>query len=305
MSHPLRFQVLVLPNTSWRDLLSRFQQVEALGFDAVGAADHFVDWTNPPSPWFELWTQVAAVAALTERVRICTCVAQIPLRDPATCARQALSMDHISGGRFELGLGIGLPIDPSYAMMGIENWSTRERVARFREYVEVVDALLRNERSSYQGRYYTIEDAIMNPRPVQQPRPPLAIAAMGPVMLSRAARYADIWNSLSFATSFEAQLEETRARIEKVRAECARIGRDPATLRISYTLFEPQARASGGRLRYYESPEQFTQMAEQVLALGVSEIVLCYPLLEAQRPVFERIAREVIPVLRARHGGVG
>lgn len=99
MTHRLRFQVLTLPNTSWDELLGRYQRIEALGFDLAGMADHFVDWTNPPSPWFELWTYAAAVAAKTSRLRLSTCVAQIPLRNPAMFARQALSVEHISNGR--------------------------------------------------------------------------------------------------------------------------------------------------------------------------------------------------------------
>ncbi|NIP92991.1 MAG: LLM class flavin-dependent oxidoreductase, partial [Akkermansiaceae bacterium] len=160
MSRPIRFYVAVLPNADWNTLLGRYHQCEALGFDVAAVADHFVDWTNPPSPWFDLFTLAAAVAARTERIRILSCVAQIPLRGPAMCARQTLSVDQISNGRFELGLGIGLPIDPSYRMMGIPNWDNPERVARFTEYVEIVDSMLSNEVTSYSGKYYQIEEAV-------------------------------------------------------------------------------------------------------------------------------------------------
>lgn len=298
MAHDLRFQVVVLPNTDWNALLARFLAVEELGFDLVGMADHFVDWTNPPSPWFDLWSQAAAVAANTSRIRLSTCVAQIPLRNPAMLARQALSVDHISNGRLELGLGLGLPIDPSYAMMGIPNWSNKERVARFGEYVEIVDGLLTNEVTSYKGEFYQIDAAVMNPRPVQKPRPPIMIAAMGPVMLKKAARYADIWNSLSFAEDFDQQMNETRHRIEQVDEHCAAIGRDPGTLRRSYLMFDAKARPSGGLIKYYESESMFTDMVERVMELGVTDIGMYYPMREEQLPMFEKIATEVIPKLR-------
>ncbi|TDJ20874.1 MAG: LLM class flavin-dependent oxidoreductase [Gammaproteobacteria bacterium] len=298
MAHDLRFQVVVLPNTDWNALLVRFLAVEELGFDLVGMADHFVDWTNPPSPWFDLWSQAAAVAANTSRIRLSTCVAQIPLRNPAMLARQALSVDHISNGRLELGLGLGLPIDPSYAMMGIPNWSNKERVARFGEYVEIVDGLLTNEVTSYKGEFYQIDAAVMNPRPVQKPRPPIMIAAMGPVMLKKAARYADIWNSLSFAEDFDDQMNETRHRIEQVDEHCAAIGRDPGTLRRSYLMFDAKARPSGGLIKYYESESMFTDMVERVMELGVTDIGMYYPMREEQLPMFEKIATEVIPKLR-------
>ena len=298
MVHELRFQVVVLPNTDWDALLARFLAVEELGFDLVGLADHFVDWTNPPSPWFDLWTQAAAVAANTSRIRLSTCVAQIPLRNPAMLARQALSVDHISNGRLELGLGLGLPIDPSYAMMGIPNWSNKERVARFGEYVEIVDGLLTNEVTSYKGKFYQVDEAVMNPRPLQKPRPPIMIAAMGPIMLKKAARYADIWNSLSFAEDFDQQMNETRHRIGQVDEHCAAIGRDPGTLRRSYLMFDAKARPSGGLIKYYESESMFTDMVEGVMELGVTDIGMYYPLREEQLPMFEKIATEVIPKLR-------
>jgi alkanesulfonate monooxygenase SsuD/methylene tetrahydromethanopterin reductase-like flavin-dependent oxidoreductase (luciferase family) len=300
MVHELRFQVVVLPNTDWDALLARFLAVEELGFDLVGLVDHFVDWTNPPSPWFDLWTQAAAIAANTSRIRLCACVAQIPLRNPAMLARQALSVDHISNGRLELGLGLGLPIDPSYAMMGIPNWSNKERVARFEEYVEIVDGLLTNEVTSYKGKFYQIDEAVMNPRPVQKPRPPIMIAAMGPVMLKKAARYADIWNSLSFVEDFDDQMKETRHRIEQVDAHCAALGRDRGALRRSYLMFDAKARPSGGKIRYYESEAIFTDMVERIMELGITDIGMYYPLQEEQLPMFERIATNVIPKLRRR-----
>ncbi len=305
MPNQLRFSVLVLPNVAWPEFLRRCRQVEDLGFDSVGLADHLVDWAGGKGPWFELWAQLAAIAQATTRIRLTTMVAQIPLRNPALLALQALTADHISGGRLDVGLGIGLEIDPSYRMMGIENWSAKERVARFGEYVEIVDRLLSHEETSFQGRFYQVDAAALRPRPIQSPRPPIMIAAMGPVMLGHAARHADIWNSLSFAKTFDAQLDETRHRVAAIDARCAAIGRDPASLRRSYLMFDPTARSSGGKIKYYESEETFTHMVEQVIALGIPEVALYYPILDAQAPMFERIARNVLPALKAAHGAPG
>ena len=297
-SHKLRFQVLILPNLPWDQLLGRFKRVEELGFDLAVTGDHFVDWSNPPSPWFELWTLLAAVAQSTSTVRIAPCVAQIPLRNPAMFARQALTVDHISKGRLEVGLGLGLPIDPSYDMMGIPNWSNKERAARFKEYVEIVDRLLSNEITTYKGRFYEVNEAVMNPRPCQQPRPPITIAALGPLMMKYAAEYADTWNTMSFAEEFAEQFDETAARIARITEHCTTIGRDLGTLRISYNMFDARSRSSGGRITYYESTEMFADMARQLISLGITELGLYYPMLEGQLPVFERIAQETIPELR-------
>jgi alkanesulfonate monooxygenase SsuD/methylene tetrahydromethanopterin reductase-like flavin-dependent oxidoreductase (luciferase family) len=295
----LRFSVLVLPNVTWPELLRRCRHVEELGFDSIGLADHLTDWAGGKGPWFELWTQLAAVAQATTRIRLATLVAQIPLRNPALFALQALTADHVSGGRLDVGLGIGLEIDPSYRMMGIENWSAKERVARFGEYVEIVDKLLSQEETSFQGRFYKTDAAALRPRPVQSPRPPIIVAAMGPLMLKHAARHADIWNSISFAKTFEAQLDETRQRVKDVDARCAAIGRDPASLRRSYLMFDPTARSSGGVITYYESEETCRQMVELVIALGITDIGFYYPMLESQVPMFERIARNLLPALKS------
>ncbi|MFN8590450.1 MAG: LLM class flavin-dependent oxidoreductase [Thermomicrobiales bacterium] len=305
MAYPLRFHVLLLPNVGWDALKARAARLEALGIDVVALADHFVDWTNPPVPWFECWTALAAIAEATETIRLSTIVSQIPLRNPAMLARQALTLDHISHGRIEVGLGTGLTIDPSYEMAGLPNWSAGERVDRFGEYVEIVHRLLAQEETTFAGRFYQVDGAIMNPRPVQRPRPPLVIAALAPRMLELTARWADIWNSLSFQPDFAAQLAETAARCAAIDAACARIGRDPATLRRSYTMFDPQARPRGGAIAYYDSPDAFTDHVRRVVALGISDVGLYYPLAPAQLPTFERIAAESIPALRVAYPAIG
>lgn len=299
MPESLRFSVLVLPNVPWPEFLRRCCEVEALGFDGIGLADHLVDWAGNKGPWFELWTQVAAIAQATTRIRLTTLVAQIPLRNPVHFALQALTADHISGGRLDVGMGTGLEVDPSYRMMGIENWSAKERVARFGEYVEIVDRVLSQEETTFKGRYYQADRTTLGPRPVQSPRPPILIAGMGPLMLAHTARYADIWNSISFAKTFEEQLAETRARAATLDAKCAAIGRDPASIRRSYLMFDATARQSGGRVNYYDSEESFTRMVNQVIALGITEIALYYPIAPEQKPVFERIARDVLPAMKA------
>ena len=298
MTHDLRFQVLILPNLAWEGLVGRFKLAEQLNFDLAVTGDHFVDWSHPPRPWFEMWSVLAAIAQATSEIRIAPCVAQIPLRNPAMFARQALTVDHISNGRLEVGLGLGLPIDPSCENIGIPNWTNKERAARFPEYIEIVDRLLSNEVTTYQGQYYQVNEAYMNPRPVQQPRPPITIAALGPLMMKYAATYADTWNTMSFAEEFEVQLQETAGRVAKITEHCAAIGRDPATLRFSYNMFDATARASGGRIAYYESPEVFRDMVRRIAGLGMSEFGLYYPMLDKQFGVFETIAREVIPELR-------
>ncbi len=301
MSHDLRFQVLVIPNVPWSQYLDRFIRLEQLGLDVAAVPDHFCDWGNPSGPWHEAWTGLAAIAARTSTMRLTTCVTQMPLRNPAVLAHQAVTVDQISNGRVELGIGTGLTIDPSYDMIGVPNWSTGERVARFAEYVELLDHLLADTVTIYHGTYYQANGAVMNPSSVQRPRLPIMVAALGPQMMRLAAAHADIWNSLSFAAHFEEQLAELADRCMTMDELCAEIDRSPESLRRSYTMFDPTARASGGAICYYESDDVFVDMVHRITDLGITEVSLYYPALESQLPAFERIATEVLPVLRREH----
>lgn len=296
MSQGLRFGVGTLQNVSWKEQVRRWQYIESLGFDSVWVADHFVNYYQPSAPWFEAWTLLAGLATQTTRIRIGTLVTSIAWRNPAFLARQALTVDHLSHGRLELGLGAGAPgkIDCSYAMTGIKDWAPRERVARFREVVEIVDQLLRNKVTTYQGRYYKLKETAMSPAPVQKPRPPITIGALGPVMLKIAARYADTWNSFGgHVDTREQMLEDTRQRNALLDDYCAKIGRDPQALRRSLLVFGPEAAT------IFNSLDAFQDFVESYQDVGITEFILYYPFNDRQLPIFERIAREVIPKLRA------
>jgi alkanesulfonate monooxygenase SsuD/methylene tetrahydromethanopterin reductase-like flavin-dependent oxidoreductase (luciferase family) len=182
-------------------------------------------------------------------------------------------------------------------MMGLPNWDNAERVDRFQEYVEIVERMLSNEQTAYEGRYYRVEGAAVHPS-VQSPRPPIAIAAKGPRMMRYAATYADTWNTMSFAAEFEDQLAGTTDRMSRIAGYCEAVGRDPETLRRSYLLFDANARQSLGRFSYYDSPQAFADTADRLLDLGLTELGLYYPVLPSQVPVFETIATDVIPALR-------
>ncbi len=194
----------------------------------------------------------------------------------------------------ELGLGAGArgDVDCSYAMTGIEDWAPRERVAHFREAVELIDRMLRNEVTTYRGRYYSVEGAAMSPAPVQKPRPPITIGALGPEMLKITARYADTWNSFGgLGLSAEEMLEATHKRNTFLDEYCTMIGRDPSTLRRSFLVFgEPAERA-------YTSEDGFTEVVDQYIDVGITEFIIYYPFVDAHIPFFEHIAGEVVPGL--------
>ena len=184
MPHNLRFSVLVLPNVPWDEFLRRCRQVEELGFDAIGLADHLVDWAGGKGPWFELWTQLAAIAMATTRIRLATLVAQIPLRNPALFALQALTADHISGGRLDLGIGKG------YRHSEFKGFqiAPEEAETRFDEALGLmIRAWTERRRFSHRGQFWRFEDIVVEPPPAQKPHPPLWVAAGSAASIRRAA----------------------------------------------------------------------------------------------------------------------
>ncbi|MFB0568782.1 MAG: LLM class flavin-dependent oxidoreductase [Nitrososphaeria archaeon] len=298
MSEELRFGIITVQNLPWKKEVERWQFIEALGFDTVWVADHFVDPYQPNSPWFEGWTLLAALATQTSRIRIGTLVSSIPLRNPAILARQALTVDHISNGRLELGLGTGVSWDPVHSMIGIENWPPQERVARFREVVEIVDRCLRNRVTTYKGQYYQLKEAVMIPPPIQQPRPPITIGATGSLMLKLAARYADTWNSVpgEWRTSPDKMSEQTRRRNKLLDDYCEEIARDPKTLRRSLLIFGSEAET------VFNSVDAFEAVVRRYRTVGIAEFIFYYPFKNEQIPVLKQVARKVIPKLRATQG---
>ncbi|MFW9792844.1 MAG: LLM class flavin-dependent oxidoreductase [Candidatus Thorarchaeota archaeon] len=293
----LRFGAVILQDFPWQELVKLWQKFERLGFDTTWIADHFVNYAHPTSPWLDGWTTLAALANCTSKIRIGTLVTSIPFRHPAVLARQAMTVDQISEGRLEIGVGAGASgnIDPSYSMTGIEDWSFRERTERLKEQVEILDTLLCNNTSSYDGKYYKIKDAVMAPGPVQKPRPPIIVAAHVKASLRIAAEHADTWVSYGaeFGSPHELVVEKTQKRIAYLDRYCEKIGRDPETLRRSLLVFGAEANTA------FASEEMFTEIVERYTALGINELVFFYPFFAPdQIPMFEKIAQETIPTLR-------
>jgi alkanesulfonate monooxygenase SsuD/methylene tetrahydromethanopterin reductase-like flavin-dependent oxidoreductase (luciferase family) len=291
----LQFGVLTLQDFTWEQGVSRWQRIESLGFDSLWLADHFVNYMQPAASWFEAWTLLAALATQTERIRIGTLVTPITFRNPAWLARQAMTVDHISNGRLELGIGAGSPAqeDCSYAMTGTPDWPPAERVARVREVVEILDSLLREEVTTYEGKYYKLEDSAMNPPTVQRPRPPITIGALGPKMLRITAQYADRWNSYGGSQlTADEMLKLTGERNQRLDEFCTEFGREPSTLLRSFLLFGPPAEIA------YSSVGGFQDVIGSYQEAGIEEFIMYYPFMDRHVPIFEKIAHEEIPALR-------
>lgn len=301
MLNKVRFGVIAVQNATWETLAKRWQYIEKMGFDTLWIADHFTvpykDYRH--MTWYEAWTTLSGLAAITSQIRIGTLVTAIPWRNPAWLARQAITIDHISNGRLELGIGAGGHGDSGHSMTGVKDWTNTQRVKRFREYVEVLDLLLREPLASYDGRYYKIKEAHMQPQSIQKPRPPITIGAYKPMMLKHTARYADVWNRIGGLSGPE--IDEVRNQNKLLDRYCKKIDRAPESLRRSYVLCEFDAMRNLGPMSIYESTDTFKESVEKCFDAGITEFILPYPNVQEQVPTYKKVAREVIPELRKQY----
>ncbi|MDX6512858.1 MAG: hypothetical protein QOE36_2362 [Gaiellaceae bacterium] len=298
-ARPLSFGLMVLQNRPWAELVDSWQTAERLGFDSVWVADHLANGLQPERPWFEGWTTLAAMAAETERIRIGTLVASITLRAPVLMAKQAVTIDHLSGGRLELGIGAaGSKLD--HALLGEEPWPPAERTGRFREYVEALDGALRGH-AGYDGRHYRVAEQQLSPEPVQRPRPPLTIAAWSPRNIRLAAEVGDGWNTMGGnRLDAEQGLAAVREQGALLDQACEELGRDPATIRRSLLVGKFWIAATP-----FASEQAFREFVAAYRETGIDEFIFYYPpepfLPEGSvgAGVFERVAADVIPELKA------
>jgi F420-dependent oxidoreductase-like protein len=281
----VRFGICTDQNLPWPKLVERWRLFEELGFDSVWDCDHYVQPSQPHGPYYEAWTLLAALAAVTSRIRIGVLVTCNTFRHPALLAKEAVTVDHISNGRLELGLGAGW-YEPEHAMYGIEFPPPAELIGRFVEAVQIVDRLLRSEEVSFEGKHYTLRNAEFRPGPIQQPRPPLTIGAHGPRMLRLCAEYADAWNSFG-------SVEEIRARNAVLDEKCAEVGRDPQD--IVRSLYMWAAKADDDP---WSSIDAFQDVIGRYREVGINEFIIDQPG-DKQMPVLEQVAADVIPALRA------
>jgi F420-dependent oxidoreductase-like protein len=231
----MRFAIKTAPqNTTWDAMLEVWRAADDIElFESAWTFDHFYPiFTDDPSgPCMEGWITLTALAQATRRLRLGTLVTGIHYRHPAVLANMAATLDIVSGGRLELGIGAGWNMEESGAY-GIELGSPRERSDRLEEACEVLTGLLGpQEKTSFKGRYYELTDAMCNPKPLQQPHPPICIGGSGEKRTLRtAARFAQHWNFVGGTVE-----QFSRAR-DVLHQHCADIGRDPAQILLSSHL---------------------------------------------------------------------
>lgn len=249
----------------WPELAEQWAWLERIGFDSLWLADHYVPPFKLDGPILEPWTLLAGLALVTERVRFGVLVSCNTFRHPPLLAKEAVTVDHISGGRLEFGLGAGWFV-PEHEMFGIPFPANVELVGRFREAVEICHQLFTQDITTYEGTYYQVREAPFRPAPVQQPRIPFTLAAHGPRMMRIVAQYADRWNS----TGTVIEMAERNRTLDEA---CAEVGRDPSQILRSH-LYVPGILPEE---RPWDSPEALRDFMGRFGEVGIREAILQIP----------------------------
>ncbi len=256
MAHPLRIGIKlsqqVHPIAAQRDA---WRVADQAGFDHIWPFDHLIALgPDPAAPIFDGWTALGAMAAITKRARIGLNVTGNLYRHPGLMAKIAVTVDHLSAGRLEFGIGTAWN-EPEFTQFGLPFPSPADRVTMLDESLKAMKLLWAKPRATFAGRFYQLKDAIAEPKPVQQPHPPIWIGSKGERMLRLTARHAEVWHSniQGFA--------ETVAASRYLDQTCAKIGREPTTLRRSMSL----------RL---DGPDDTLARADAALKAGFTELLI-------------------------------
>jgi F420-dependent oxidoreductase-like protein len=223
------------PQAAWQRSVTLAQQADSLGFESIWLFDHFHTVPRPTDEiTLESFTMLSALAALTTKVRLGHVVICTGFRNPALTAKMISTMDTISGGRMDLGIGAGWKRD-EWDAYGYGFPETRERLARLGDDLGVITAMLegdRHQHATHEGDYSSVRNARNVPKPIQRPRVPIMVGGNGPNVTWRlAARYADELNLDGLAPDEVAEVLPT------IRARCEEIGRDPASLAVSVHMW--------------------------------------------------------------------
>lgn len=249
-------------HTTWERMLEVWKAADEIDlYESAWNFDHFYPIRgDTDGPCLEAWVTLTALAQATNRIRVGTMVNGMHFRHPAVTASMASSLDIVSGGRLELGLGAGWNQVEADAY-GMELGTVDERMTRFEEGTEVIHLLLTEERTDFSGRFYTFSDARNEPKPLQSPRPPIVIGGRGEKRTLRlVARFAAMWDALFT----EDEAGEWRRLREVMWAHCQDVGRDPAEISCSSHL----------RIAPDPDPAEVAARAARMFEEGIDVVIL-------------------------------
>jgi alkanesulfonate monooxygenase SsuD/methylene tetrahydromethanopterin reductase-like flavin-dependent oxidoreductase (luciferase family) len=270
----MRVGLVILPSDRWTDARRQWEWADAAGFCTAWTYDHIRWGGMPDGPWHAAVPVLAAAAGVTNRIRLGTLVATPNFRHPVTLARDALALDDLSDGRFDLGLGPGSE-GPDARAFGQEPWSPAERLAHFGEFLEILQPIVSGEpatRTTLRTAHYAAYEAPSTPGAVQRPFP-LTIAAGGAKGMRLAATYGSQWVTVGPTAAPERTLatilDSARTQRALLDAACMEVGRHPSSIGkvLLWIPTEP----------IIESPAQFDELAGPYAELGFDQFVLHHP----------------------------
>lgn len=296
-----------IEGASFAALARHWQAAEQLGYDTVWLDDHFYGVITPPSDAsLECWTLMAGLARETSKIRFGTLVVCNNYRHPPLVAKMAASLDHISAGRLEFGLGAGW-YEQEYLGYGYDFPAVGTRLRQLDEALQICKLMWTEERASFAGRHYRVSNAWCNPKPIQKPYPPIMIGGGGEKVLLRiVAQYADRWN-------FGGSVADFKRKTAILDEHCRAVGRDPAAVertwfgniliepneeRLQQRLAKRAARGAGELIQGIAgTPEGVIARIKEYVALGVTHFIAMFGRVE-HLGATELFAREVIPAFR-------
>lgn len=263
----------------WEELRRRVVWADEAGFESAWVFDHFTAlYGDPKGPCLEAWTLLASLGAVTSRIRLGALVTGVTYRHPSLLAAEVVTVDHVSGGRLNVGLGAAWH-DEEHERLGFDFPDTAQRIERLEDTVQIIKGVLTQDDFDFDGHQFRLRRAFYRPRPVQRPHPPIWIGAIGEkVMLPLAARYADVWHAFGSAS----ELARKSALIDR-HAQVA--GRDPAEIGRSTNL------------SISEPWDDVRREAERLREAGFTHLIASWPG-EGQSRV-EKFVEVVIPELVA------
>lgn len=322
-TRPLRFGVQAGPtDTPYAARRDYWREAERLGYDWASVGDHFMP--NPvfgaraTDPWHEAWTMLAALAEATVRIRVGVLVTSVGYRHPAVLAKMAATLDVISGGRLEFGIGAGY-LEAEYRMYGLPFPPAPVRIAQLDEAIRVCKLLWTRERADFVGAHFALVDAVCEPKPVQRPHPPIWIGGGGERKTLRVvAEHADGWNA------FPAPVPQLQRKLDVLRNHCVAVGRDydairkqlvctaivrsdPARVEEELARFAEERQAPPARARQMAiagTPEEVAARLAPYLGIGF-DMFLVQERTPLDHETLRLFTQEVAPRLRAAAGQGG
>ncbi|MCB1683923.1 MAG: LLM class F420-dependent oxidoreductase [Pseudomonadales bacterium] len=273
----MRFSFWPNPSQSYTDVLELAQHVEKTGWDGLWYADHFMPNAEDTSaPWPEAWVTLAALGASVPRLRLGTLVTGNTYRHPAVLTKMAATLDHITGGRVVLGLGSGWQ-ENEHTQYGLPFYTVAERLARLDEACQVIRSLFTESKSNFDGRFYQLTNASLEPKPVQKPMPLLIGGGGEKVTLKITAKHADEWNVWG-------TVDTLRQKMAILDAHCAAIGRNPKEIKRTAValLFmsedtgyvEQMRKAKLQQASIIGTPAEVKDIVQAYAAAGVDELIV-------------------------------